>query len=76
MSSNFNSFDPKALRKTVLEMAYAHEDSIFISFNSQVHSIDNESGILWSSVPSLKDLPVTNVSQKDSQLPALDEVIL
>jgi len=41
-----------------------------------VYSVDNESGILWSSVPSLKDLPVTNVSQKDSQLPALDEVIL
>ena len=55
---------------------YAHEDSMFISFNSQVHSIDNERGILWSSVPGLKDLPVTNVSQKDSQLPALDEVML
>ena len=55
---------------------YAHEDSIFISFSSQMYSIDNESGILWSSVPGFQDLPVTNVSQKDSQLPTLDEVML
>ncbi len=55
---------------------YAHKDSLFAKFSDQTYSYGNEGGILWSSIPLLRGLPVTIVSEKDSKLPSLEEVIL
>ena len=55
---------------------YAYKDSLFANISDHVYIPENEGGILWSSIPLLRDFPVTIVSEKDSKLPSLEEVIL
>jgi dTDP-4-dehydrorhamnose 3,5-epimerase len=55
---------------------YAYDDSLYVAFSSKDYAPYNEGGVLWSSIPILRDFPVTFVSKKDAQLPALKDVLL
>jgi dTDP-4-dehydrorhamnose 3,5-epimerase len=54
---------------------YAYEDSLYAAFSSKDYAPHDEGGVLWSSIPILRDFPVTFVSKKDAQLPALKEIL-
>ncbi len=54
---------------------YAYEDSIIVNISDQKYAPGEEAGIHWSSVKALKGLPVDHVSDKDSNLPLLEDVI-
>ena len=62
--------------EAVAHGVYAYKDSLFANISDHVYIPENEGGILWSSIPLLRDFPVTIVSEKDSKLPSLEEVIL
>ena len=54
---------------------YAYDNSLFVNFSNQAYAPGDEGGIHWSSIPSLRDLPVTIISEKDAQLPTLEEAL-
>ena len=54
---------------------YAHDDSLFINFSDKHFSPGDEGGILWSSIPQIRDLSVKFISEKDQRLPTLEEVL-
>lgn len=54
---------------------YAYDDSLYVAFSNQDYAPCDEGGILWSSIPILRNLPVTFVSKKDAQLPELKEML-
>ena len=55
---------------------YAYEDSIFVNFSNKEYLPNKEKGILWSSVSLFDNFNITKVSQKDSNLPLLKDVIV
>lgn len=54
---------------------YANDDSIIVNFCSQDYDPTSEKGILWSSISELKGLNVKSISDKDKDLPTLEEVL-
>lgn len=54
---------------------FAYDNSIFVNFSNQAYSPGDEGGIHWSSIPSLRDLSVKIISEKDAQLPRLEDVL-
>lgn len=54
---------------------FSKEDSLVTNFCSNSYYPEAEKGISWFSIKSLKDLKVSIVSDKDKNLPRLDQII-
>lgn len=52
---------------------FAHESAAIVNFCDKPYAPGDEGGIHWQSLPSLADLAVTQVSEKDAALPAWTE---
>ena len=54
---------------------YAESDAIITNFCSAPYSPKHEKGINWSSIKGLNDLNVTKLSDKDSILPNIEDIL-
>ncbi len=54
---------------------FAHEKSTIVNFCDKPYSPGDEGGIIYTSIPDIADLPVSIVSDKDVNLPTVDEIL-
>jgi dTDP-4-dehydrorhamnose 3,5-epimerase len=53
---------------------FAWTDATIVNFCDKPYSPGDEGGVYWGSVPTLADLPVIVLSEKDKGLPALSDI--
>ena len=54
---------------------YAKSDCLITNFCSNPYNSESEKGINWSSIQDLQDLKVSFLSDKDKNLPRLEEIL-